>query len=827
MSKIINMRFCYLFICSLTFTLSSYAQNITITGIVKDKDSRQPVSYGSIALLNQKPAIGTKIDGNGRFKLNITAPLSMGSMVVSSIGFQSDTIKISSSKIFYEVLLSSSDGNLNEVVVTGVSRKTLARENPIPVISVSARKIEQATESNIIDVLVKNVPGLNAVKTGPNISKPFIRGLGYNRVLTLYDGIRQEGQQWGDEHGIEVDAYNIDRAEVVKGPSSLVYGSDALAGVVGLMPYMPADHDRQLKGKYFSEYQSNNGLIGNGLRLGYATEHWAYALRGSYRIAKNYTNSIDGRVYNSGFRETNASGSVKYSTDKGYSSINLTLYDNLQGIPDGSRDSLSRKFTKQIYEGDADDITQRPVVSDALLNSYQLSPLHQHIQHYRIYTKNKYRLGEGDLEGILAFQQNIRKEYNHPTQPEQAGMFVRLNTINYGLNYNAPAFAGMELSFGINGMYQNNISKDATDFPIPDYSLLDGGVYTSGKWKSDKWTISGGLRYDLRNLKAKDFYIGTDPVTGFDQRVLSGDLENAELQFPSFNKTFRGLSLGLGTTYQLNDMLSLKANIARGYRAPNITEFASNGLDPGAHIIYLGNRNFDPEFSLQQDLGAELATKDLSATLSIFNNNIRNYIYLTLLADGAGEPITDAQGNKTYQYQQAKAQLYGIEATFSLHPSVWKGFAFDNAFTLNYGFNRKSDFKGQETQGEYLPLIPPLHLLSSVSQEFKFQSGAFSRLNIKAEVDINAAQKRYLGLNNTETSTPGYTLVNLSAGTTIQYSKTRSLQFQFQVNNLFDLAYQSNLNRLKYFEYYSKSPNGHLGIYNLGRNISVKAIVPF
>ena len=819
------MKSRYFLICALFLSLNSYAQNITISGVVKDKDSGQPVGYGSVSVLNTKT--GAKIDGNGHFKLSLPEQKTALLIVVSSVGFQSDTLQTALDKTFYEIRLSSARGNLSEVVVTGVSRATLARENPVPVISVSSRKIEQATESNIIDVLVKNVPGLNAVKTGPNISKPFIRGLGYNRVLTLYDGIRQEGQQWGDEHGIEVDAYNIERAEVVKGPSSLIYGSDALAGVVGLIPSMPSLSDQKLHGKYFSEYQSNNGLIGNGLRLNYASEHWSYALRGSYRIARNYTNKVDGRVYNSGFRETNASATVKYSTDKGYSSLNFTLYDNLQGIPDGSRDSLTRKFTKQIYEGDNDNIATRPVVSNALLNSYQLSPLHQHIQHYRIYTKNKYQLGEGDLEGILAFQQNVRREYNHPTQPEQAGMFVRLNTINYGINYNAPVIARTELSFGINGMYQNNISKDATDFPIPDYSLFDGGVYGFGKWKYNRWTINGGLRYDLRNLKANDFYTTINTATGFDQQVKNGNTEDAELQFPSFNKTFKGLSLGLGTTFQVSEQISLKANIARGYRAPNITEFAANGLDPGAHIIYLGNRNFNPEFSLQEDLGAELNTTDISATLGVFNNNIKDYIYLSQLVNENGDPVTDAQGNKTYQYQQSKARLYGIEATFSLHPSSIKGFSFDNSFTLNYGFNKKDIFKNKGTQGEYLPLIPPLHILSSIGQEFKFRARTFTQLNIKAEIDFNAAQNRYLGLNNTETQSPAYTLFNISAGTTLQYSKNHTIQFQFQVNNLFDLAYQSNLNRLKYFEYYNRSSNGHTGIYNIGRSINFKLIAPF
>jgi iron complex outermembrane receptor protein len=804
--------------------LPCFSQTKSVSGTVRDADTREPVSYGTIYVRPLKA--GTTTNVKGAFTLIIPQNIPNPVLVISCIGYQTDTVAVTAGKTSYEIFLNADKRSLNEVVVTGVSRATLARENPIPIISVSAKKMEQATESNVIDVLVKNVPGLNAVKTGPNISKPFIRGLGYNRVLTLYDGIRQEGQQWGDEHGIEVDAYNIDRAEVVKGPSSLIYGSDAVAGVVGLMPAMPTDTDRRLHGKFFTEYQGNNGLIGNGIRLTYATPHWSYAVRGSYRLAKNYTNGIDGRVYNTGFRETNASVSVKHSSDRGYSSLNFTLYDNLQAIPDGSRDSLTRRFTYQRFEGNADDILNRPLVSNEALNSYQMSPLIQHIQHYRIYTKNHYQLGNGDIDAILAYQQNTRREFTHPTLPKQAGLYVQLNTINYGVNYNVPIFTRTDLSVGVNGMYQNNQSKDATDFPIPNYRLFDAGVYAFAKWKYGRWTIGGGLRYDQRYQHANDFYTITNPANGFSKHATGKNILGANLQFPAFSKTFHGLSLSLGTTYAINNQLNFKANIARGYRAPSITEFASNGLDPGAHIVYLGNRSFGPEFSLQEDMGIEANTADITTSLSVFNNNISNYIYLSQLADASGNPIVDAQGNKTYQYQQAKAQLYGVEASFGLHPEAWKGFTFDNALSLTYGFNRNAAFKGTKLQGEYLPLIPPLHLVSSIGQEFKL-SGAFETLSLKAEADINAAQQRYLALNNTETLTPGYTLFNLTAGTSIRYAGTHKLQLQFQVNNLFDKAYQSNLNRLKYFEYYNASPNGTAGIYNMGRNVCVKAIVPF
>lgn len=207
--------------CLIIFKVS--AQTQTISGTVADIETQQPVGSCSIIILNT--ALGTTTDAAGKFKLTIPQNIISAKLIVSFIGYVPDTLQVFPSKNIYQILLKATQSALNEVVVTGVSKATLARENPISIISVSPKAIERTTESNIIDVLVKNVPGLNAVKTGPNVSKPFIRSLGYNRVLTLYDGVRQEGQQRGDEHGIEADAYNIDRAEVIKGPASLMYSS--------------------------------------------------------------------------------------------------------------------------------------------------------------------------------------------------------------------------------------------------------------------------------------------------------------------------------------------------------------------------------------------------------------------------------------------------------------------------------------------------------------------------------------------------------------------------------------------------------------------------
>ncbi len=821
--RLINLYLYVLLPGSVCIALPVQAQNRVISGRIKDIATQLPIGYCSISVLSS--TTGTVADARGAFKMTI--PQNGAELVVSNLGYSTDTLRTSSAESHYEIFLRPVRSTLNDVVFTGVSKATLIRENPVAIISVPAKAIEFTTESNIIDVLVKNVPGLNAVKTGPNISKPFIRGLGYNRVLTLFDGIRQEGQQWGDEHGLEADAYNIDRAEVILGPASIMYGSDAVAGVVSLMSSMTTKNDGKLHGKYFTEYQSNNGLTGQGLRLSRSHDNWSVMLRGSYRIARNYSNPIDGRVYNTGFREVNSSSTIQYISPKGYSNFNMTLYDNLQGIPDGSRDSVTREFTRQTAEGKLDDIKKRPPVSGGELNSYRLSPLHQHIQHYRIYSNNHYSTGSGDVDFQLGFQQNIRREYNHPTMPAQAGMFVRLNTLNYGFRYNAPTRFNTSVSFGINGMIQHNRNRNATDFPIPDYRLFDGGSYLFAKWERNKWTVSGGLRYDIRNILTKSLYTKSDTRTGFTNQVLFPDTTGAYLQFRDFKKAYNGFSLSIGATFQVNKHVNLKANLAKGYRAPGITEIASNGLDPGAHIIYLGNRNFVPEFNLQEDLGIGLDFADFTASASVFNNNIQHYIYLSLLNDANGITTPDAQGNKTYQYQQSMAQLYGMELMFDLHPAQLNGFSTHQALSLIYGFNRNPDFKNLGVNGEYLPLIPPLKLLSSMTQNIKIKSRFAEGLKLKIETEFNAAQHRYLGLNSTESATPAYVLFNFSVSTTFHYPKNSALQCQLQVNNLFNRAYQSNLSRLKYFEYYSQSPNGHQGIYSMGRNICFKAILPF
>lgn len=810
-------------------TIPETAPQKTITGKVLSRD--KPLQSATIVIAGTRLGTTTAIDGS--YRISLVSPRDSCELVISLIGYKTIRRKVPI-RPGVNIILEQDASELNQVVVTGVSKATLIRENPLAMETVSSRQIDQTSADNVIDAIAEHAPGFQAVKTGPNVSKPFINGLGYNRVLTLYDGLRVETQQWGDEHGVPEDDYIIERAEIIKGPASLMYGSDAIAGVLSLFPAIPHARDNVLHLRFLSEYQANNGLIGNSLMLSRGATHWSWALRGSERIARSYSNPVDGRVYLTGFRMANASGFLGYNTEKGYSHLNFTYYDNRQGIPDGSRDSLTRKFTYQIYESQGensiqpqvDNIKDRPVVPKNILNSYALSPLSQHIQDYRLYTDHSYKIGLGDIKASLGAEENRRREFDHPTDPDRPGEYIILKTVDYGLRYNAPPFMNIEPSLGVNGMYQvNSNDQTATDYPIPDYHLFDVGTYAYAKWKHDKWTLAGGVRYDHRNEKGDGMYSRPDPLTGFYHQVPPGDSSGALHPFSPFLLHFQGVSGSVGATYQLSDQVSAKANIARGYRSPNITEIASNGLDPGAHIYYEGNLHFVPEFSLQEDIGISAIFPDLSFGFNAFSNYIRHYIYEDQEVDANGNPVVIIAGNKTFQFQQTNARLTGMDAELGIHPIAWPGLHFDNAFSCVYGYNLNPKYSKTGVQGEYLPFIPPPRLLSSAGYTLTNDGRMIRSIIFSAEIDHNWAQDRYLGLYKTETPTAAYTLFNASVHSDLVYAKNKNLQVQLQVNNLLNTAYQSHLSRLQYFEYYTASPNGRLGIYDMGRNICLRIIL--
>ncbi len=219
----------------------------------------------------------------------------------------------------------------------------------------------------------------------------------------------------------------------------------------------------------------------------------------------------------------------------------------------------------------------------------------------------------------------------------------------------------------------------------------------------------------------------------------------------------------------------------------------------------------------------------MDVSLELFDNRITNYIFQARETNEQGQPVLDSEGNLFYKYQQSKAQLYGGEATVNLHPEVIKWLTFNNSISYVKGLNKNDKLIEQYGDAaRYLPFILPLQVRSEVRATLRKTLGSFTGLYARAELNAYSKQENIYAVDNTEKPSKAYNLINVGFGSNIKQSSGRTLaQLFFQVNNVFDKAYQSHLNRLRYFEYYQNSPNGRLGIYNMGRNMSAKVIIPF
>jgi iron complex outermembrane recepter protein len=785
----------------------------TLSGKITDVKTGNPLPGASISIPDLK--LSVVADAAGRYHF-YHLPKGVYLVEVSYVGYMTITKNVNvEGYTITDFALKTTVIEESEIIVTGTSRATSILRSPVPIVAINKQYLVQNTSTNIIDAIAK-VPGVNAITTGPNISKPVIRGLGFNRVLTLFDGIRQEGQQWGDEHGIEVDQYDIGRIEVIKGPASLTYGSDALAGVVNLIPESPAPEGKMI-GDVLAEYQSNNGLFGNSVMLGATKNGVEWMGRLSHKEAANYQNKADGYVYNTAFRETDANVYLGLHRKWGYSHLSFSLFDDLQEIPDGSRDSLGR-FTYQNTEADT---LPRPLATEAMLKSYAITPLHQHVQHYRVYANNNFIIGNGKLAVDLGFQRSIRREFDHPQMPDIAGLFLQLNTYSYDVKYYFPQRNGWDITTGIDGMYQNNVVTQGTDFVIPSYNQFDLGPFAMVKKSINKLDISGGVRYDVRSFKNFQLDTVTNPVTGFTMPAVAPDTVGEGQVFSNYSHTFSGVSGSVGATYNFTDKFAVKANLARGYRAPNIAEISANGVHPGTGIYQIGNPDFKPEFSLQEDLGFSYSAKQVMINFSIFSNALSNYIYnqRLLAADGSDSMLSN---NQVYKFQQGKALLYGGELSVDIHPV--KALHFENSISAVYGLNKGTNISDSN---KYLPFIPPVHGISELRYDFDCNQHHLKDGFVKVQLAYYASQNRVYLTDNTETATAGYTLLNAGIGTGITDKKGKTMfNIYFMGNNLFDIAYFDHLSRLKYFYYGPDDTNTTHGIHGMGRNFCIKIDVP-
>ncbi|MEN9522878.1 MAG: hypothetical protein RL065_1255, partial [Bacteroidota bacterium] len=736
----------YAFVICIILSHYAMADNkIILSGKIINKENKQAINKATIYFPDLKTGISTNQDG--MYSIG-NLPKTKLLIQISSIGFQNhlETIDISQSQEL-NIELEPSVKEITEVVITGLSQSTERNRTSIPISIVSHISLLQNTSTNIIDALAKQ-PGISQITTGSGISKPVIRGLGFNRVVVVNDGVKQEGQQWGDEHGIEIDEFSVNKVEIIKGPASLSYGSDAMAGVINMISF-PTMHVGEIKGTILTNYQTNNGLIAYSANLSGNSKNIVWSARVSQKNAHSYQNKLDGKVLNSSFSEHTISGLIGIHKNWGFSHLNFSAFQLMPGIIEGERDSATGKFTT--FKKTNDSSTQSIIVSSKELNNYQLLIPYQKVNHYKMVLSNNIYIKGKSLKTNVGFQQNHRKEYGDILLPKDYQLYFLMKTISYDVKYNLIEKNKTSITIGVNGMFQNSKNK-GSEFLIPEYNLFDIGIFTIAKKQLGRFDINGGIRYDTRKLNVNELWLNAN------DEISTSLATNINQKFKALNNQFNGISGSLGTAFKISNHSFTKLNISKGFRAPNIAEISSNGKHEGTLRYEIGNNNLKSESSLQTDFIFGINTKHVTAELSIFDNYINHFIYLQKLnSENGKDSIND--NVSTFKFNQTKANLYGGEVSIDIHPHPFDWLHFENSIS----FVRAKQINQPDSLSN-LPFIPAPRLQSEIKFEKKKLNNHLVNTYFKFELEYNFKQNNILSAFNTETKTNDYTLLNTSIG---------------------------------------------------------------
>lgn len=757
----------YITLCVISSKSGFAAEAAEFRGRVVDASNHAPLAGATIYITDLKAA--TVTDAQGEFVLKNVPPRGKFLLEVHFVGYKTHAVRVDlANQNSLTISLYPSVIESAEVVITGSPFSSNNKTNSLSVVTVNKSNLIQSGGTNLIDAIGK-IPGVAQVSTGGAISKPIIRGLGYNRVLTMVDGAREEAQQWGDEHGIEVDQFSAARIEILKGPASLLYGSDALGGVINVIDDLvpsPGVHN----GAFTSFYSSNSGLVGSSLMLQGNDAGLIYRGRVSYKNAYGfgYKNT---NVPNSGFNELNFNGMLGFNKSWGYSHLSFSRFNTNIGLVETGPDDQGNYLNE---EGD--------LISQSQAKMRRLGLPFQDITHYRTALNSNFILGKGQLKTVFAFQSNLRKEFEETMQAP--GLDLNLKSYTYDIKYSFPDFGNWQPAVGVQGMFQDNVNR-GEEFLIPDYNSNNIGAFVYLKRTFNKGALNAGLRFDYKKINGKDLNYDGEQV------------------FSQFNNNFSNLSGSLGFAFEVAKDLVFKGNAGSGFRAPNIAELGANGRHEGTFRYEIGNSNLKQETSVQFDLGLEYTAESVTFGLNAYANRIFNYIYPGNIneetmsfenEDGSSEILP------VYRYVQTNADLLGAEASIDFHPV--KSLHFENSFSYTRGLNRATDAP--------LPFIPA----ATINNEIRFEPNlkALAGSYLKVGVSNTFKQSRF---DSFETQTNGYTLLDAGVGTSIS-TKRGVLDIWITGQNLLNKEYYNHLSRYK-----------PAGIYNPGRNVTFGINIPF
>ncbi len=726
---------------------SLYAQN-SIKGSVIDANTKQGLVFANIYFSDIDR--GTSTDENGSFSIQ-NLPSGNHKILVSLLGYETKSVTISIPNTNnIEVSLMPSAIEMEAIIVSTPFHK-LQSENVMKVEHETIKTLKANGAVNLSDGIT-NIAGVESVTTGLSIGKPVIRGLSSNRVLVYAQGVRLENQQFGDEHGLGLSDSGIESVEVIKGPASLLYGSDALGGVLYLNPEKFAQSNTSnadFNGNYFSNTQGYNTNVGYKS----SDEYFKLIFRGSLTEHSDYkTNSY--RVTNTRFKEQDFKAGLGYQKDNIKTEFRYNLNASKLGIPEE--------------------------IAEQSLSKTPLLPF-QNITNHIFSSKSTVFFNNSRLDINLGYIYNDRKEFEehhhdadededehedeHEADILEAALHMKLKTANYDVKYNLPEIGKFETIVGIQGMNQINTNYGEEQL-IPNATTNDIGVLTTSHIHFEKVAIQLGARFDNRTIN-----------------VVSG-----------LSKDFNSFNGALGVKIDIAKNISTRINLATGFRAPNLSELTSDGSHEGTNRYEIGNENLKSEQNFQTDIVIEYTNDHVEFFVNGFYNAINNYIFLS----PNGNTIND---DPVFVYLQNDANLFGGEIGLHLHPHPLDWLHLESSFET---------VTGKQTGNSYLPLIPANSLTNILRIEFEksWLKNGYSFVKLVSTFSQN-------NINTFESKTPGYSLLSAGIGGSFNLFKNEAT-LTLSGTNLSNKTYINHLSRLKPDGIFNMGRNINIGLtYNL------------
>jgi len=719
------------------FITNSLAQS-TLQGLIIDKNTSEIIIGAEIYIPALK--IGTVSDINGKYTIK-NIPRGKFKIQYSFLGYKNLIIDLSFDNldINKHIELEQTMLQTEEVIISGGGYKS-QHENAIKIETIGTQAIEQSSEISLIKNMAQ-IPGIDAISKGNGIATPVIRGLSTSNILMLTNGMRMENFQFSENHPFMIDEYGVDHIEFIKGPASLLYGSDAIGGVINIISEKPAPRNT-IKADFSTKYNTNTQGINSNIGVRASKNKYIFGVRVGLSSNMDYFDGENQQVKNSRFNQNSIKSFIGYNTNKSISKIYYQHSNMKLGL------------------------TVPPAMKIITENSRINNIWYQNLTNDLIQSTNSLFFNKNITEINFSYQKNNRKLLTDNSKPFFTAVDMDLQTIQYELKNTFDINKNIDLIFAFQGMNQSNINGDAPEHVLPNFNMYDLSGFGLIQYKLGKFSSQVGIRYNYRDIDIPEVYV---------------DVENTLKT--NINNNYQNVSYSLGSTYELNENILLRANFASAFRSPNINELSQNGVHGTRYEK--GNVNLKSQRNYELDLSTHIHFNKIAFNLAGFYNIINNYIYLMPSTD------TTSSGMNIYKYSQDNSVIYGFETSLNYSPFKW--------LTINEGY---SYLVGTKENEENLPFIPQNKIVGNIS--FNLPKAKFYKLlKLKITNEIAFAQNNYATI---ETYTPQYNVFNIG----LYYSNFIG-QYNFDitlgVNNIFNEKYFDHLSTIK-----------GLGYYNIGRD---------